>query len=241
MCFTVEIHTNRKAIEKRFAVDGAALAEFDFHYFYRAFAFPLLPVITQEEPDRIVLMEWGLIPSWARDRDHADLIRKGTFNARSETLEEKSSFRKPLESGRCQVIVHGFFEWQHAQGGKFPWYIRLRNDELFAMAGLFDRWHDAAQGRVVETFTILTTTANTLMAGIHNTKERMPVILPREKEGLWLAEGGRQEERRSLLAPVPSSVLYAHPVSRSLSDPGRNPADPDVIAEQRLPMTGRLF
>ncbi|RPI45908.1 MAG: SOS response-associated peptidase, partial [Bacteroidetes bacterium] len=69
MCFTIEVHLTRKAIENRFSVDTSALDEFDFNYFYRAFQNPMIPVITRDEPERVQLMQWGLIPSWVSDRE----------------------------------------------------------------------------------------------------------------------------------------------------------------------------
>jgi len=84
MCFTIEVHLTRKAIERRFSVDTSALYDFDFNYFYRAFSNPFIPVIAQDDPDHAQLMQWGLIPAWAGDRHKANQIRKGTYNARSE-------------------------------------------------------------------------------------------------------------------------------------------------------------
>jgi len=96
MCFTIEIHLSRKAIEDRFRVDSSALYDFEFSYFYRAFSNPMIPVIAQEDSGRVQLMQWGLIPAWSRDREQAERIRKGTYNARSETLHEKPSFKEAL-------------------------------------------------------------------------------------------------------------------------------------------------
>ena len=138
MCFTIEVHLTRKAIESRFAVDTSALYDFDFKYFYKAFSNPHIPVITQHDPHAVQLMQWGLIPAWAADRNKAEQIRKGTYNARSESLHEKPSFRAPMRNGRCLVIAHGFFEWQLVNGVKIPWFIRLKNNQPFVFAGLFD-------------------------------------------------------------------------------------------------------
>jgi len=107
MCFTIEIHLTRKAIEERFAVDTAALKDFDFNYFYRAFTNPLIPVIAGDSLHSTRLMQWGLIPSWAKDSQKASEVRKGTYNARAETLHEKPSFREPLLKGRCLVSSNG--------------------------------------------------------------------------------------------------------------------------------------
>ena len=136
MCFTIEIHLSRRAIEDRFRVDSSALYDFDFNYFYRAFSNPEIPVIAQEDSTRVQLMQWGLIPAWSRDREEAERIRKGTYNARSETLHEKPSFKEALNRGRCLIIAGGFFEWQLINQAKIPWYISLKSGEPFVFAGL---------------------------------------------------------------------------------------------------------
>ena len=120
MCYSIEIYLSRKTIEERFPVDTSALNDFDFRYFYSAFNNPLLPVITQDSPDEIQLMQWGLIPHWTRDAEHASKISRSTYNARSETIHEKASFRLPFKSQRCWVIAHGFFEWQQNNNQKTP-------------------------------------------------------------------------------------------------------------------------
>jgi len=241
MCFTIEVHLTRKAIEDRFRVDTTALYDFDYHYFYRAFANPRIPVISGQDPGKAELMQWGLIPSWVKDATKADQIRKGTYNARAESLHEKPSFRGPVRKGRCLVLAHGFFEWQHVAGEKIPWYIRLRDDAPFAFAGLADSWADPETGEVLNTFSIVTTRANPLMEKIHNTKKRMPVILSREKEADWINNELPPDNVRQLLLPLDQDLLLAHPVSRKISDPGTDPSDGEVVRPRPSQEGGRLF
>ena len=199
MCFTIEIHLTRKAIEDRFKVDSSALYDFDFNYFYRAFSNPFIPVIAQEDAASVQLMQWGLIPAWCRDRPEAERIRKGTYNARSESLHEKPSFKGALSRGRCLIIAGGFFEWQHVSQQRIPWYISLKNGESFAFAGLCDSWKDPQSGEIIRSCSIITTEANPLMAKIHNTKKRMPVILERELENEWISGEPSLLNRKKLL------------------------------------------
>ncbi|HER08634.1 MAG TPA: SOS response-associated peptidase [Bacteroides sp.] len=241
MCFTIEVHLTRKAIEKRFAADTSALYDFDFNYFYRAFDHPLIPVITQEDPGKVQLMEWGLIPAWAGDLETANRIRKGTYNARAESLHEKPSFRQPFQRGRCWVIAHGFFEWQQRVQGKIPWYVRLRNDDPFAFAGLYDRWRDPVEGNLMQTFTIITTRANPLLEKIHNTKQRMPVILHRDNEADWINSDLSLHRSAQLLIPFPEGQLHAHTVSNRLLHAETRPDDPAVIRPYEPPSPGKLF
>ena len=145
-----------------------------------AFAKPLLPVVTLEEPLRAQEMRWGLIPRWASKDPDGFLKKANTFNAISETAYDKASFRNATtKERRCLIPATGFFEFHHLGGRTYPHYIHLRSRELFFMAGLYEG----------STFTILTTEANPLMERIHNTKKRMPVILPQELEETWLTEG----------------------------------------------------
>jgi putative SOS response-associated peptidase YedK len=241
MCFTIEVHLSRKAIEERFSVDTSALYDFDFRYFYRAFHNPSIPVITQEESDRVQLMQWGLIPSWASDIDKATQIRRGTYNARAESLHEKPSFREPLRRGRCFVLAHGFFEWQHSGSMRIPWYIRLKNNLPFAFAGLYDRWRDPANGEEYRTFTIITTRANPMMEKIHNSRKRMPAILHSESEREWISGDGSIHQSIQLLLPFPEDRLHAHTVSNRILNPETDPDDPDIIRPVDHPSPGILF
>lgn len=241
MCFTIEVHLTRKAIENRFHVDTSALYDFDFNYFYKAFNNPLLPVISMEQPSQVRLMEWGLIPGWARDRKHAELIRKGTYNARAESIHEKPSFREPFQRTRCLVIAHGFYEWQLVNGVKIPWYIRLKNKEAFAFAGLYDSWRDPEGSEELQTFSIVTTTANPLMEKIHNTKKRMPVILSPDQEGKWIDGDLSIHQASKLLNPLDEILIHAHTISNQVSRGQVNPQDQDLIKPYSHPVPGALF
>jgi putative SOS response-associated peptidase YedK len=241
MCFTIEIHLSRKAIEDRFKADGSALSDFDFNYFYKAFSNPYIPVIAQEDSSRVQLMQWGLIPAWSRDREEADHIRKGTYNARSETLHEKPSFKGALNRGRCLVIARGFFEWQLVGQQRIPWYISLKNGEPFVFAGLCDSWIDPRTGEILKSFSIITTDANPMLAHIHNTKKRMPVILKKDLENEWISGDPSLLLRKKLLQAYPESDLKAHTIAPHLSSSRADPADPGIIVPHKHNVSGKLF
>jgi putative SOS response-associated peptidase YedK len=155
------------------------------------FAFPATPVIVDERPEIITHYHWGLIPAWAKD----SAIQKNTLNAKIETVTEKPSFKNSVNK-RCLVIADGFFEWQWLDSkgkNKQQYEIGLANQELFAFAGLYSEWVDTTTGELKNTYTILTTEANPLMAAIHNTKKRMPVVLKREDETRWLQHAPIEE------------------------------------------------
>jgi putative SOS response-associated peptidase YedK len=182
---------------------------------YNAAPSQALPVVTEQQPDKLQFFSWGLQPFWAKE---AKAVKRA-INARAETLAEKPSFRKLLQSKRCLVPADGFFEWQATGHGKVPYRITLKNEELFTFAGLWDEWADKSTGEVLHTFTIITTEANGVVKPIH---DRMPVILTPEAEELWLDENEPQEELLSLLVPYKAEAMKAYPVSPLVNSPMNN-------------------
>jgi putative SOS response-associated peptidase YedK len=241
MCFTISIKTTRDAIEKRFNADASVLSDFDFRYFYKAFEYPLIPVITGQEPERIQLMHWGLIPSWTRDTEHAMYIRTGTCNARGESLHEKPSFRNAADRQRCLVLVTGFFEWQHAAGQKIPWFIHQKQDKLFALGGIYDHWNEPQTNKLINTFSVVTTRANPLMEKIHNSKKRMPVILDQQNEHDWISEQLDAEKQKRLLEPFNPDAMHAFTIGKKISGKNTDPHDPEVIMPVNHYLDGTLF
>jgi putative SOS response-associated peptidase YedK len=168
-----------------------------------------VPVIRQnpKEPRReLSLMRWGLIPSWAKDSS----ISAQMINARSETAATKPAFRDPLTSRRCLVPADGFYEWKRSGKTKQPYCFEVNDGELFAFAGLWDRWKDPS-GHWVKSCSILTTTTNAVTSSVH---DRMPVILDRADYDLWLDPGMKNVEVVSdLLKPYDARIMRCYPVS----------------------------
>ncbi len=153
---------------------------------------------------------WGLIPSWAKDPG----ISASLINARAETVTEKPAFRAAFKRRRCLVPASGFFEWQRQEKRKQPYYITLRDDGPFAIAGLWETWH-SPDGSELQTCTLLTTEANELMEPLHN---RMPVIIAPEDYATWLGSGKDDppqylDQLRHLLRPYAADAMKAIPVS----------------------------
>lgn len=183
MCFHSKQSKSAQEVQNRFKAKFENEALFT-PKIYNGFQFPKTPVITNKQPDKIQLFNWGLIPFWAKD----DSIKKNTLNARIETIHEKPSFRNSVNN-RCLILADGFFEWQWLddKGKKKQKYeLTLPDNELFAFAGLYNEWIDKSSGEIINTYTILTTEANELMSKIHNTKKRMPVIVSADYEQTWL-------------------------------------------------------
>lgn len=178
----------------------------------------ILTVHQTEDGREARLLRWGLIPSWAKDA----AIGARLINARSETVTEKPSFREAFKHRRCLIPADGFYEWARRDGQKQPYYFRLRDEQPFAFAGLWDRWK-AEDGKTVETCTILTTEANEILRSVH---DRMPVILHHEDYDLWLGHDSRQQDLlKDMLRPYPSSEMLSHPVRTLVNSPQHQGAE----------------
>jgi putative SOS response-associated peptidase YedK len=235
MCFNVSISKSLEIIEKRFQAQWDHPGPFSPVYHASAFSIPFYPVITNEKKDRIQLYQWGLVPSWVKDAESAKSIRFKTFNARAETIFEKPSFRSSVRKRRCLVLVDGFYEWHEKDKKKYPHYIFLKDNGAFALAGIWDTWTNPATGDKLRTFSVITTEANPLLAEIHNTKKRMPVIIRPEYESFWLGKDLSKEDIQALLKPYDADQMKAHPVSRLITarDTPRNV--PEVIKPHKYP------
>ncbi len=167
------------------------------------------------------LLRWGLVPSWAAD----PALGSRLINARSETVAEKPSFRSAFRQRRCLVPADGFYEWAKVGKARHPWYFRRSDGAPFALAGLWERWR-APGGEALETFTILTTDANEVVAPVH---PRMPVILPPQAYEAWLdPELIETGHLAPLLVPARPGFLIGYPVSQRVNAPLHD--DPGCIA-----------
>jgi putative SOS response-associated peptidase YedK len=202
---------------------------FERRYHVGAFDNLKLPVITDENPEQVELFNWGLIPFWVKDDKTANEIKERTVNARSESIFEKPSFRVAAEKRHCLVIADGFFEWRWYQGDNYPYYIKLKNREAFAMAGLWECWTSKSTLEKIYTYTIITTEANPLMAKIHNKKKRMPAILKKEDEQKWISKNIGKEESMKILQPFDENEMEAYTISKLITAKGMNPNVPQVL------------
>ena len=170
----------------------------------------------RESPDgrESAFLKWGLVPRWAKD----PAIGNKLINARAETVTEKPSFRDAFSRRRCLVPMEGFYEWARRGDRKRPFYFHMRDDEPFAVAGLWEVWEGG--GDPLETCTLLTTEANELLTGYH---DRMPVILRPEDYDLWLDVGVRSAERLlPLLRPFPREEMTTYAVSLMVNNPSND-------------------
>ncbi|MBK7141437.1 MAG: SOS response-associated peptidase [bacterium] len=184
-------------------------------------------VITQSSDGRgLETMRWGLVPFWAKDPS----IGNKMINARAETLAEKPSFRKSLERKRCLIPADGFYEWKKLPDGrsKIPMRIVVGQGDLFAFAGLWDSWKQP-DGSELRTYTIITTEPNQLVAKVHN---RMPVILDRKSEDIWLdPEITNPQLLLPLLTPY-AGEMRTFEVSKAVNSPAND--SPSLIEPTSL-------
>jgi putative SOS response-associated peptidase YedK len=200
MCRRFQLSVKGKEISERFNTEV-----FDEIYkpSFNCAPTQLLSVISDATPHKISLLQWGLVPSWTKD------LRAGNknFNCRAETIIEKPSFRTPFKRQRCLVPANGFYEWISGSV-KQAYRFHLKNEALFAMAGIWDTWQKP-DGSWLQSFAIITTEANEVMAPIYN---RMPVILPKESETRWIYTTDYRQ-LLNLLKPYPADEMVCYPVS----------------------------
>lgn len=198
-------------------------------YHVNAFNYPKYPIITSS--DEIQVFNWGLIPFWVKSEEDAEEIRKMTLNARSDTIFEKPSFRDPIMKKRCIVPSTGYFEWRHEGIKKIPYFIYLKDEPIFSMAGIYDRWLDKETGEEYDTFSVITTDTNPLTDYIHNTKHRMPAILSKENEEKWINSDLTKIEIESLLKPFDANRMDAYQIENDFIR--KEQTDPTILQKAK--------
>ena len=182
--------------------------------------------VMNDGKNKAIYMHWGLIPSWARNPS----VGTKMINARAETLIEKPSFHSAFRWRRCLILADSFYEWKKTDNANIPLRFMLRSGEPFAMAGLWDTWKDSEHSHIFSC-TIVTTDSNALVKPIHN---RMPVILTKDTERLWLDRNIDDTSMLStFLKPYPSENMDAYQVSTLVNSPKNN--RPEIITKLTPP------
>ena len=215
MCGRYSLYADFRTIEDRFGEATFEIDEYEPSYNI-APSQQVIAVINDGSKNRVGHLKWGLVPPWAKDVK----IGYKMINARAETVHEKPSFREALKKKRCLIVADSFYEWQRNDERKVPMRIKMKTDELFARAGLWETWKDS-KGEPVHTCTILTTEPNELMSNIH---DRMPVILRAEDEATWLNSSIQDiEQLKHLFQPFPDdNLLEAYEVTEQVNSPKNN-------------------
>jgi putative SOS response-associated peptidase YedK len=168
--------------------------------------------LVHDRVNHLVSFRWGLIPSWTK----TFAIEKGIINARAETVAEKPSFRDSFKKRRCLVLANGYYEWKKGWRNKVPYYVYPISERPFGFAGLYDTWRPK-DGEALSTCTIITTESNELLRPLH---DRMPVIVPKDRESLWLDNSVAEEKSLlSILIPSVNEDMEVRQVSTLVNSP----------------------
>lgn len=239
MCFSVAfIETSAKKYAENYSrilnkeISSSVLDTFEPYYFVSGFSFPTLPIVTSDE---IKLAYWGLIPHWVKDKIRMSDIRSKTLNAVGETIFDKPSFKKAIQKQRCILGVHGFYEWRAVNQKKYPYFIYGSKKDFLNLGCIYDSWTDTQTGEILLTFSIITTPANKLMEKIHNSKKRMPLILPDNLLSEWLNEASNTSTIKNLIQPCSENFLEAHTVSPLASLARENRNVPNIMQAYPYP------
>jgi len=205
---------------------GVTVLDYQPYYHVSGFDHPHVPVMTMDQPDKVQPYMWGMVPAWAKDRRDAQDWANKMLNATCEKAD--STFKPYFKSRRCLVFVSGFFEWQWKDEKgkeKVPYFIYMEDRQPFALGGIYNIWEDRESGSLFPTYAVVTTPANKLMEEIHNSKKRMPLIVPQQDWGRWFDPASPVGE---LLQPYPEGALKCHEISRTISQRGADTNTPQI-------------
>ncbi|UOQ50592.1 SOS response-associated peptidase [Gracilibacillus caseinilyticus] len=210
MCGRFTLETSKEVIESELGIEL-----YDYIPSYNiAPTQQVLALVGTTEGKKAGYLQWGLVPSWSKDPKFGSKM----INARSESVDEKPSFKQLLTRRRCLIVADSFYEWKKDGEEKQPYRITVNDGGLFTFAGLWDRWQQEDQ--MLVTCTILTTKPNALMDSLHH---RMPVILGEQAQNDWLDPNIEDKHYlKGLLQPFESTTMAAHPVSKRVNNPRNN-------------------
>ena len=234
MCFSIATATLAvlEYGKKRKASQAHAIAqsisnigsELKSYFFVSAFEHPKVLCFTNEYPLKAQTLNWGLIPYWVHNNNTANKIIKQTLNARVESIFDKKSFKKSALEKRCLIYIDGYFEYFHFKAKTYPHFIYIKNLEPMILAGLWDNYTDTKTNRIIKTFTVVTTKANTKLEKIHNNPKRnearMPIILTPENQDYWLNHCNNFKKIEPILNSQENINLNFHSVSQLTGNNG---------------------
>jgi len=202
MCGRYSLSKSRIELEERFQAEMLA----DFKPRFNIAPTQLVPVITSDSPKGFSFFYWGVTPDFGHNKPVAQKL----INAKAETIHEKLSTKGSFQKRRCLIPADGFFEWKKlGKKTKIPYRFTLREDDLFAFAGIWEEY-ETVSGETQHTFLILTTSANEVTEEVHDS---MPVILSREDEKKWLDKYTSESDLLKILKPYPAEMMMSYSVS----------------------------
>jgi len=220
MCFYTANNKRALAIAKRYGlktdiIEMAKEIIEEQKYRINAFTHPSCPIVTTNE--NLEVAQWGLIPQFTKTAEEVQKIRKMCLNARSETVFSLPSFRAPIITQRCLLPVTGYFEFHHENKMVIPYFIFLKNEEIFSLGGMYELWQNPDTKETTQTFTIITVPANELCAQIHNGGKnpfRMPLIISHENETHWLDHSLKSTDIQHFFQSFDHIQMDAYPISK---------------------------
>ena len=220
MCGRFAFYSPSEAAAALFGVSGSLTVEPRFNIAPTQY---VAAIRDSEDNEReLVMLRWGLIPSWAKDPS----IGNRMINARAETVAEKPSFRSAYSRRRCVILADGFYEWRREGDAKTPYFISLASGKPFALGGLWENWHDRESDESIQSTALITTEANDFMRRMHH---RMPMILESDAANDWL--GGDRTMLDKAADNSPS--LRAWPVDRRVNN-ARNQGEELIEADGEI-------
>lgn len=225
--------------------DDYVKENFKPHFHENGFDFLPCSIVTVEQSDKLLLYNWGLIPWWTKSLNDGLRLRVQTLNCISEEMYEKPSFRDSAKEGkRCLIPTTSFFEWRWMDEKgktKIPYNLRVTDQPLFSLGGLYSSYKDKATDQRYHTYSVLTTRANNLMETIHNSKKRMPVIIPRPYEKDWLNPNLSKNDVLALCQPIESERMNGYTISKLITDKKQETDVPKVLEHQTYSELNTLF
>ena len=206
MCGRYTLHSSKEKLNQYYGTDTDA----DLKPRYNISPSTYCPIVRLNQDKReLAICKWGLIPHWIKADSK---LKLKPINAKAETVREKPYFRSAFKNHRCLIPANGYYEWKGEAGKKQPYYIYPSDDEFFTFAGFWESWD--GPDKTIETFTIITTSANKKASFIH---DRMPVILSKDNFDVWISEGDQ-----ALLMPCNENMIEMSKVSSLVNKPGND-------------------
>ncbi|WP_131535482.1 SOS response-associated peptidase [Pedobacter nototheniae] len=219
MCYYVSHAVKLEDLKEYYSADPKYqedVEEYNPYHIVSGFVHPTLSLITQSENRAIQKMQWGLIPNWKKPFPDMLKMSNNTLNAMSETLWEKPSFKNSIGKNRAILPVNGFYEYKHVDGDKLPYFIHPKSHPYFNLACIYSNYQNPDTKEWLTTFSIVTAEANELMADIHNSKKRMPLILDNDQIDSWINPSLAKPEIDNLLVGCDDRNMAAYRVDRNL-------------------------
>ena len=248
MCYHYSLIANKIELESRYSLEDdetiELMSEYDVVYHNDGFAHRPMPIITADEPHKIQMYDWGLIPHWFKPKpdavdskgnkltalQQARAFSNQTLNAIGETVFDKPSFRNYIGKKRCLVPATGIYEWHHLDAKtKIPHYIYLQSTKIFSFGGIYSHWVDPETGEVIRTYAVLTNPSMPKMSRIHNSKLRQPFILPPDIEYEWTNQKLEKEQIKELIKPLEDEHFAAHTISKLITSRTESSNTPEVM------------